>query len=62
MAGELPEVQRLRLKLKAARGLLRELAVAVAQAEEALERQARNPQPKEAQGVEDEDQAYCAVA
>lgn len=48
MAGELPEVKRLRLKLKAARALIRDLSIAAAQCEEALERQA-NAQPEEAQ-------------
>lgn len=48
MAGELPEVKRLRLKLKAAKALIRDLSIAVAQCEDALERQA-NAQPKEAQ-------------
>lgn len=48
MAGELPEVQRLRLKLKAARSLIRDLAIAAAQCEEALER-VHNSQPQEAQ-------------
>ena len=47
---ELEEVQILRLKLKAAKHLLRDLTIACARAEEALERQAHNPQPKEAQG------------
>lgn len=46
MAGELQEVQLLRLKLKAARNLLRDLGVAAARAEDALER-ARNAQPEE---------------
>lgn len=41
MAGELPEVQRLRLKLKAAKALIRDLSIAVAQCEEALEREAQ---------------------
>lgn len=41
------ELQRLRQMLKAARPLLRELAIAVARAEEELDR--HNAQPKEAQ-------------
>lgn len=59
MTEELEEVRILRLKLKAARSLLRELAIAGARAEEALERQAFNPQPKEAQG-EPEDTVLVA--
>jgi hypothetical protein len=47
---ELEEVRRLRLKLKAAKALIRELGIAVAQAEEALEIAAHpNAQPEEAQ-------------
>jgi hypothetical protein len=49
MSGELPEVRRLRLKLKAAKALIRDLSIAVAQCEEALEREAHNAQPQEAQ-------------
>lgn len=45
MSGELAEVKRLRLKLKAAKSLIRDLAVAVAQCEEALERSHVNAQP-----------------
>jgi hypothetical protein len=63
VTAELPEVQRLRLKLKAARALIRDLAVSAAQAEEALDAARRrggcgcncncnDPQPKEAQGNE----------
>lgn len=48
MVDELEAVQRLRLKLKAAKALIRDLGIAVAQAEEALE-QSRNAQPQEAQ-------------
>jgi len=49
MADELVAVQRLRLKLKAAKSLIRDLGIAVAQAEEALEAASRNAQPLEAQ-------------
>lgn len=59
---ELEEVRQARLKVKAMRSFVRDLDVALARAEEALERAARNPQPKEAQGVEDEEQQYCAAA
>lgn len=44
MQDELEAVQRLRLKLKAAKALIRDLGIAVAQAEEALE-DSRNAQP-----------------
>lgn len=44
---ELEEVRLLRLKLKAARSLIRDLLIAAARAEEALDR--ANAQPKEAQ-------------
>jgi hypothetical protein len=48
--GELDEVRNLRLKLKAARALIRDLAVACAQCEDALDRaRYANAQPKEAQ-------------
>lgn len=57
---ELPEVRLLRLKLKAARALVRDLAIACARAEEALDAAAHNPQPKEAQGHEDP-KRYCAA-
>lgn len=50
---ELEEVRTLRLKLKAAKHLIRDLSIAAARAEEALEQ--ANAQPKEAQ--RDEDQA-----
>ncbi len=50
---ELEEVRTLRLKLKAAKHLIRDLSIAAARAEEALER--ANAQPEEAQ--RDEDQA-----
>jgi hypothetical protein len=43
------EVQRLRQMLKAARPLLRELAIACARAEEELDRLAQHAQPQEAQ-------------
>lgn len=49
MADELPEVKRLRLKLKAARSLLRDLAVACAQAEDALDAAAHRPSHVNAQ-------------
>jgi len=49
MTDELVAVQRLRLKLKAAKSLIRDLGIAVAQAEEALEAASRNAQPQEAQ-------------
>lgn len=53
---ELEEVRLLRLKLKAARSLLRDLAVCAARAEEALDRAAHdNAQPKEAQREYDDD-------
>ncbi len=50
----------LRLKLKAAKGLLRDLTIACARAEEALEREAHNAQPKEAK--RDQDEARILVA
>lgn len=53
---ELPEVRVLRMKLKAARQLLRDLAIACAQADDALERAHRNPQPEEAQHDHEERQ------
>jgi len=57
MAGELEAVQRLRLKLKAAKALIRDLGVAVAQAEEAL------AQSKEDTAHEHENsERYCATA
>jgi len=52
---ELEEVKTLRLKLKAAKHLIRDLSIAAARAEEALE-QANAQPPKEAQR-RDEDQA-----
>jgi hypothetical protein len=52
MADELAEVRRLRLKLKAAKALIRDLGIAVAQCEDALEAAHRNPQPREAQDHE----------
>lgn len=61
MAGELPEVRRLRLKLKAAKALIRDLGIAAAQCEEALERASRNPQPEEAQGDINNADRYCAA-
>lgn len=58
---ELEEIKILRLKLKAAKALIRDLSVAVARAEEALER-AHNAQPKEAQRDYEEDTArFCAA-
>ncbi|MBA2642657.1 MAG: hypothetical protein H0U82_07015 [Actinobacteria bacterium] len=57
---ELDEVKLLRLKLKAAKGLLRDLTIACARAEEALEREAHNAQPKEAQ--RDQGEARILVA
>jgi hypothetical protein len=61
---ELEEVRALRLRLKAARSLIRDLAVATARAEEALERaRTHTAQPKEAQRDREEDpERYCAVA
>lgn len=60
---ELVEVQRLRQMLKSSRALLRELAIAVARAEEELERAAHvNAQPEEAQRDQEDERAYCAVA
>ena len=50
---ELVEIQRLRQMLKASRSMLRELAIAVARAEEELER--ANAQPKEAQRDPEDD-------
>lgn len=58
---ELDEVRTLRLKLKAARALIRDLAIAAARAEEALDK-ARNAQPKEAQRDEEDERSYCAAA
>jgi hypothetical protein len=58
---ELDEVKRLRLKLKAARALIRDLNIAAARAEEALERHARNPQPEEAQGDHQDAERYAAA-
>lgn len=46
MMDELESVQRLRLKLKAAKALIRDLGIAVAQAEEALQA-AHDAQPQE---------------
>ena len=59
---ELDEVQFLRLKLKGAKHLIRDLLEAVARCEEALER-ANNAQPEEAQrdSAEDEAERYCAA-
>lgn len=58
------EVQRLRQMLKAARPLLRELAIACARVEEELERErAHHAQPKEAQhGHEADERQYAAYA
>lgn len=58
---ELAEVRHLRLKLKAAKALIRDLGIAVARCEDALEKAHRNPQPEEAQGHDDPDR-YCAAA
>jgi hypothetical protein len=62
MPDELEEVRILRLKLKAARGLIRELLVAATRAEEALERAHNAQPPKEAQRDQEDDRSYCAVA
>lgn len=59
---ELEAVQRLRLKLKAAKSLIRDLGVAVAQAEEALLEQSRNAQPEEGTANEHTDQHTLAAA
>jgi hypothetical protein len=62
---ELDEVRTLRLKLKAAKALIRDLGIAVARCEEALERQARthnNAQPEEAQRDHQDEDLYCAAA
>jgi len=58
---ELEEVQLLRLKLKAARNVLRELVVAAARAEEALDAAAHNAQPKEGTANEHHNHERYAV-
>lgn len=57
------EVQRLRQMLKAARPLLRELAIACAKVEEELEREAQTRTAEEAQHGRDREDAerYCAA-
>ncbi|MCS7008215.1 MAG: hypothetical protein RMM28_11135 [Thermoleophilia bacterium] len=57
------EIARLRQMLKAARPLLRELAIACARAEEELDRlKAHHAQPKEAQHGHDADERTYAAA
>lgn len=61
MREELYEVRRLRLKLKAAKALIRDLDVAVARAEEALERAlVAQPQKEEAQRNEHDRESVAA--
>ena len=48
MSGELEAVKRLRLKLKASKSLIRDLGIAVAQAEEALTQSCNAQPPQEA--------------
>jgi hypothetical protein len=59
---ELEEVKLLRLKLKAAKHLLRDLTIAAARAEEALDRAAHSAQPKEAQREYSDEAAEICVA
>lgn len=54
-------VKVLRLKLRAARALIRDLAAATARCEDALAK-LENAQPKEAQRDDQDEDCYCAAA
>jgi len=58
---ELPEVRAARLKLKAAKPLIRDLLIAVSRAEEALDRQAHDAQPREGKAHDHEVEARCVA-